>query len=41
MYIMKCEWLKNESNYFVTLVLSVDPATSSDCYKCELISRYL
>ena len=36
-YIMKCEWLKNESNYFVTCKyfrLSVDPATSSDCYKC-------
>ena len=27
---MKCEWLKNESK--------VDPATSSDCYKCELTS---
>ena len=36
---MKYEWLKNESNYFVTCkYFPVDPATSSDCYKCELTS---
>ena len=39
----RCDWmwLKNVSNYFVTCKyfrLSVDPATSSDCDKCELTS---
>ena len=24
-YIMKCEWLKNESNYFVTFKLILQP----------------
>ena len=32
---VKCQWLNNESNYFVCFV---DLATSSDCYKCELTS---
>ena len=42
MYIMKCDWLKNEWNPFITCTcqeaFSVDPATSLDCYKCELTS---
>ena len=38
-YMRKCEWLKNASNYFCNLkVLSVDPATSSDCHNHELQS---
>ena len=38
-YMRKCEWLKTASNYFCNLkVLSVDPATSSDCHNHELQS---
>ena len=40
-YIIKYEWLKNDSNLFVTCKyfrLSVDLTDSSDCCKYELMS---